>query len=204
MNASDLATAGTVLFPFLRCLAHDMAAPLTSTLGYAQLNLQAPGSPEELKEDLRQIEQSALSLRSQLGRMSRLSRYVPGDSSSAAGELLRDIENLSASLALSAGHQLEWEEQESFNEEQVEGNPWLLRVTCLAFLGSVCQKPMSRVVVTRRNAAIALCFPPVDAAEEEIAPDKWGCLEVGEHLVASQALRLEKDEMWSLLLPICT
>ena len=204
MNSSDLSTAGTVLFPFLRCLAHDMAAPLTSTLGYAQLNLQSPGSPAELEEDLRQIEQSALSLRSQLGRLSRLSRYVPAETVSAAGDLLRDLESLCASLALSAGRQLEWAQQESFNDEQLKGNPWLLRVTCLAFLGSLCHRPDSRVVVARKGTDIALSFPPLDSTDEETAPDRWGCLRIGERLAAQQTLQLEKDETWSLLLPICT
>ena len=204
MNASELATAGTVLFPFLRCLAHDMAAPLTSTLGYAQLNLQSPGSLSELEEDLRQIEESALSLRSQLGRLSRLSRYVPTETVSGAGDLLRDLESLCASLALSAGHRLEWEQQESFHDVQLKGNPWLLRVTCLAFLGSLCRKPESRVVVAGKSSEITISFPPLDDVEEETSPDRWGCPRVGERLATPQALRLEKDETWSLRLPFCT
>ncbi len=181
-----------------------MAAPLTSTLGYAQLNLQSPGSPAELNEDLKQIEQSALALRAQLSRLSRLSRYVPGDTVSLAGELLKDLHSLSSSLALSAGHHLEWDQQENFDEEQLQGNPWLMRVTCLAFLGSLCRKTESRVVVARRDGALALSFDPPEESGEESSPDKWGCPEVGERLAASQALRLEKGDTWSLVLPICT
>lgn len=204
MTASDLATAGTVLFPFLRSLAHDMAAPLTSTLGYAQLNIESPGSTEELQEDLRQIEKSALSLRGHLGQLSRLSRYLPAEIVSPAGELLRDLRSLTTSLALSAGHQLQWEQQEAFHDEQLQGNPWLLRVSCLAFLGSLCRRPGSGVVIARREDAIALCFAPLETASEGSAPDRWGCPVTGERLVASQVLRLEKGENWCLLLPFCT
>ena len=201
VNDPDLAAAGTVLFPFLRTLAHDMAAPLTSTLGYAQLNLEAPGSPEELRDDLQQIEQAALSLRQKLGCLSRLSRYVPSEVVSPAGELLTDLRSLTGTLSMSAGQRLKWQQQEPFSEDKLKGNPWLLRAACLALLGSLCNDA-TEVAVTRIEGAVAICFPPPNEAVVQAAPNLWGCPSLGERLLERQAIPLEKNELWRICLTL--
>ena len=203
MNDPDLAAAGTVLFPFLRTLAHDMAAPLTSTLGYAQLNLEAPGSAEELRDDLQQIEQAALSLRQQLGCLSRLSRYVPSEVVAPAGELLTDLRSLTGTLSMSAGQRLEWQQQDPFSEEKIRGNPWLLRAACLAFLGSLCADA-GEVTVTRFEGAIAICFPPPNEPGLQAAPNLWGCPPLGERLLKRLDIPLEKNKLWRISLTLAS
>ena len=181
-----------------------MAAPLTSTIGYAQLNLESLGSSEELREDFREIEQSAQSLRMYLGRLSRLSRYLPEEASCPAGEFLSDLQALTSSLALSGGNELVWEGNEKPPSEELAVNPWLARVTCLAILGSVCRLPSATVNVTRGPNALLLKFPALDDRREYGAPHAWGCCDLGRRLIEAQSsLHLEVgQDSWTLSLSL--
>jgi signal transduction histidine kinase len=202
MKASDLSTAGTVLFPFLRALAHDMAAPLTSTLGYAQINLDMPGSATEIQDDFKLIEESAQDLSGKVGLLGRLSRYMPTDTNCPAVQLMEDLEVLTVSLAQSAGGNLQWTLDESLGEVGVQGNPWLLRVACLALLGSICKYESARVTVSCLGDFVVLEFPPPDTEPEVSAPDQWGCATQGVRLLESQSAVLEKGDDWRLRFPV--
>lgn len=202
MNEFDLAESGTVLLPFLRSLAHDMAAPLTSTIGYAQLNLEELGTSEEIREDLREIEQSAQRMRVHLRRLSRLSRFIPDETTCPLGELLTDLEHLTRSLAMSAGNEIQWDLQETFQTEESPVNPWIVRVACLAMLGSVCRLPNPVISVTRTPLNIVIKFPADTEHREHSSPNNWGCTALGQRLFSNlPGSNLEKmDEKWSLSL----
>ena len=181
-----------------------MAAPLTSVIGYAQLNLEDLGSPEELREDFGEIEQSAKSLRIYLRRLSRLSRYLPEESTTPAGDLFADLEALTNSLALSAGNVLVWNlNGTSYQSDEIEANPWLVRVTCLALLGAVCRFPSANITVTRTPDSITIKFPALQDDRLHGTPNAWGCGDLGHRLLASQpSLLLETgEEHWTLSLP---
>ncbi|MFA5507780.1 MAG: histidine kinase dimerization/phospho-acceptor domain-containing protein [Vulcanimicrobiota bacterium] len=203
MLESDLNAAGAVLFPFLRALAHDMAAPLTSVLGYAQLNQEAPGPEEELLEDLGLIEEAAQSLRRQVSLLSRLSRYLPAETSCPADTLLQDLQLLTRSLSQTGGNSLQWHQPPDTSEDEVRGNPWLLRATCLALLGALCRCPASQVLISWTDPALVLQFTAPDEQPANASPEGWGCPSLGQRLARAQALSLEKGDSWKLTLPFC-
>lgn len=201
MTNSDLSAAGAVFFPFLRALAHDMAAPLTSALGYTQLNLEAPGSQEEILEDLRQIEESAQALRLQVSMLSRLSRYRPEEQTCSVDRLLEDVRVLTRSLSQSAGVSISWREEPEATEGQVRGNPWLLRATVLAFLGPLCKQSAPEVCAARLGGSMVLEFTTPEGRSD--AWEDWGSPAEAERLAQLQELGLEKGEQkWRLSLEL--
>lgn len=188
------------MFPFLRALAHDMATPLTSALGYAQLNVEALGPPEDVRTDFGQIVEASKDLRSKVHRLSRLARYQPSLTVSAASELFIDLKALTESVALSRGQKLTWNIHTSFDGVQLQGNPWLLRATCLALLGSQCSSSCT-LNVNQDEETVSLSFPsPSELTSEMTSPDQLGAVSLGERLAEAQSLALTKGSPWILRL----
>lgn len=206
MNNAEISSAGTVLFPFFRALAHEMSGPLVSVLGYAQLNIEAPSSPEGLTEDLQEIEASAQRLRGHVAVLGRLSRYLPDEQSCSAEDLVADLVLLLTPTARQVGTEIDWDMSGDFSDLQVLGNPWLLRVICLSLLGSACQGTPSPVKISIGLDAgiLGISYPAHETPSfPNPEPNVVGCHSLGETLLSQMEASLEKsEESFRIALPL--
>lgn len=196
MDEQLLAQAGNVLFPYLRALAHDMAGPVTSALGYSQLTLQMMPPGSEFHEDIQEIETSAQQLREQVASMGRLSRFVPEEQQSSAQELTCDLEQLARAMGRRNGLEIIFESQGSGSVE-VWGNPWLLRAGCLALVGEALERKLTRFSAHLSASGLRLSFPllPTNGASPGYGarPDRSGSLALGRAVLESQRAVLSGD-----------
>ena len=206
MINAEISSAGTVILPFFRALAHEMSGPLVSVLGYAQLNIEAPSSAEGLKEDLQEIEASAQRLRGHVAVLGRLSRYLPDELSSSAEELVADLVLLLTPTARQVGTEIDWDVLGDLSDLQVMGNPWLLRVIALSLVGSACEGSPSPVKVGIRleEGMLVISYPVSKIPSLPIPqPHQVGCHHLGEALLAPLEASLEKSkESYRILLPV--
>lgn len=186
-----VARAGTVLFPYLRALAHDMAGPLTITLGTVQLSLRLLPKGAEWREDFQDIESATEKLRGFTGNLSRLSRYLPEEREDSAQELVDDLEYLTGSVARRSGVPFDFIRRGQTRPFLVKGNPWLLRAGCLAVLGSAVGQSGARVECDWSDDHLTLRL--VGAEQTEAGwprPDQAGCFSLGVELLASQGAKI--------------
>jgi signal transduction histidine kinase len=73
LHADRLATIGQ----FAAGAAHEINEPLSSVLGFAQLALKAPGTPQAIVEDLREIVAASLRAREIVKRLLLFARQAP-------------------------------------------------------------------------------------------------------------------------------
>ncbi len=185
-----MAQAGTAIFPFLRALAHDMAGPVTATLGYSELTLQMLPPDSEHIEDLQEIETSARKLRELIGSLSRLSRFVENEDMCPARELVDDLEHLATSLCRRRGLELSFVRRGT-GTEFVKGNPWVLRAACLAILGSIDGGGSREVTVEFSPEGVRLSFPEVNLSPNgPPRPDQPGNGALARELLHSQGIEV--------------
>jgi len=72
-HADRLATIGQLAAG----VAHELNEPLGNILGFAQLSLKIPGIPEQVNEDLKKIEESAMYSREIINKLMDFSRQSP-------------------------------------------------------------------------------------------------------------------------------
>ena len=123
---------GGFLFPYIRCLAHDMATPLLTVIGYSQMLLS--DLEDEQLSDVEAIENSAQRLRSQLALLSRLSRYLPEEKTCSAYEFCQDFKSLTQSAANGTQCRICWEEEGGDPSADLLCNPWTLRAAVLGLI----------------------------------------------------------------------
>ena len=191
MDQALVARAGTVLFPYLRALAHDMAGPLTITLGTVQLSLRLLPKEAEWREDFQDIESATAKLREFTGNLSRLSRYLPEEREDSAQELVDDLEYLTTSVARRSGVPFDFIRRGRTRPFLVKGNPWLLRAGCLALLGSAVGQSGARVECDSSDHQLTLTLFGADQTEAGLPrPDQVGCFSLGVELLKSQGARI--------------
>lgn len=130
-----LGTVGTVLFPFLRALGHDINSPLTGILGYSQLLAETLPEDSPDRADVLEILQCAEQCRQLVAMLSRLSRPEADSRVSNLPDLLWDVEHLSTAVGRKHGVELAWVRRGDL-PAAVAGNPWILRSGLLALVGA--------------------------------------------------------------------
>lgn len=191
MDDALVARAGTVLFPFFRALAHDMAGPLTITLGTVQLSLRLLPKGAEWREDFQEIESATEKLRDFTGNLSRLSRYLPEERQDSAQELVDDLEYLTTSVARRSGVPFDFVRRGQTRPFSVKGNPWLLRAGCLALLGSAVGQSGARVECDCTDHQLTLRLVGAQHSDAGLPrPDQAGCFSLGVELLESQGAKI--------------
>jgi light-regulated signal transduction histidine kinase (bacteriophytochrome) len=193
------------LFPYFRVLAHDMASPLTTILGYTQLILSGlEPEQEEMREDLEEIETSAHLLKKRINQLGRFSRSIPTEQHCSALELVEDVVQLATAAARrhECALSLHTEQAKFAPNTQVQGNPWELRLCLLALIGLCLQEPRvecSFTFTTReKNLLVSL---PAKPGRESASP-RWE--QALARLQSGGAKIFTEDGAQGVLLPLLT
>lgn len=199
ITSRELNDGGALLFPFLRTLAHEMSAPLTSVLGYAQLNLQMTPEPDEIQDDMTEIEQAAQKMRKQLGALGRFSRYNPLELTCSSAELEYDLQLVAEATARREECDLIWTCKSAPGTDpcKLKANPWILRVVCLGLIGSVLEEKSSEIQYTVSHNGFSITVPATNnptSSEESPTPDTLGHQKLAEAIASKAKLDLSKDE----------
>lgn len=156
------------LYTYLRTLAHEMAGPLTTVLGYSQLLQSSLGANSvEIQEDLREIEASTQTLRKMVNQLGRFARYLPDEKSSSVQEIMEDLSELAVATARRFHCRLNVRVQPIATDILVRANPWLLRVCLLSLLLELFQESQAEVDVRMKSDVlqIRLTRPPRSRTE---------------------------------------
>lgn len=145
---------GGSLFPFIRCLAHDMATPLLTVLGYSQMLLSDLEGQQ--MEDVQVIEASAQRLRSLLALLSRLSRFLPEENSCSAHEFCEDLKFLVLSAATGGRCRVNWEEEGLEQGGELPYNPWKIRAAALNLMSCLLKNDSLLVKMARSPEQLKL------------------------------------------------
>lgn len=168
MEEEDFLGVGGFLFPFIRCLAHDMATPLLTVLGYSQMLLS--DLEDEQLQDIEVIEESAQRLRGHLALLSRLSRYLPEETTCSAYEFCQDLKFLTVSAANGGRCRVNWEEEGAEQGGELLYNPWKIRAATLGLLSCLLENDVILVKVSRSQDRLGIFL----RFEKPPSTEQWG------------------------------
>ncbi len=188
--------AGSILFPYLRALAHEMASPVTQILGYTQMVQEMLPDGIDCQDDLQHVEHAAGEARDLIGTLSRMARREVTNRRCHLADLWIDISRLARIVSFRNSSQLHCTAQSSFEGVDVAGNPWLLRAGLLAVIGASFASPNAELTLegtedsaiwtVRAESFHRDCGPPL--------PERPHALEFGLELLRAEGAEIEQSD----------